>query len=78
MNYRDTLITTCSALLLTPVLMVCMSLVSAQTMQSTNYRIQSDSINFGGGLSTSTNYTLESHKYGIKTNLSSLLPVHFL
>lgn len=31
-----------------------------QTMQSTNYRIQSDSINVGGGLGTSTNYRLES------------------
>ena len=60
MSFRDTLITACSALFLTPILMVCVSLVSAQVMQSTNYRIQSDSINFGGGFSTSTSYTLES------------------
>jgi hypothetical protein len=32
----------------------------AQVMQSGSYQIQSDSINFGGGLSTSSNYTLES------------------
>lgn len=32
----------------------------AQVMQSGSYQIQSDSINFGGGLSTSTNYSLES------------------
>jgi hypothetical protein len=32
----------------------------AQVMQSSNYQIQSDSINFSGGLSTSSNYVLES------------------
>jgi len=32
----------------------------AAVMNSTNYSIQSDSINFGGGLSTSTNYKDES------------------
>lgn len=32
----------------------------AQIRQSTNYHIQSDSINIGGGLSNSTNYGLES------------------
>ena len=32
----------------------------AQVATSTNYQIQTDSINFGGGLSTSTNYTQES------------------
>jgi hypothetical protein len=32
----------------------------AQVMESTSYKIQSDSINFGGGLSTSDSYTLES------------------
>ena len=35
-------------------------LAGALVLQSTNYHIQSDSINFGGGLSTSSNYTLES------------------
>lgn len=33
---------------------------SAQVRSSTNYQLQSDSINFGGGLSTSTNYNQES------------------
>lgn len=33
---------------------------SAQVMQSGSYRIQSDSVNFGGGRSTSTNYIQES------------------
>lgn len=32
----------------------------AGNMQSSTYKIQSDSLNFGGGLSTSTNYTQES------------------
>lgn len=36
------------------------SVVDAQVRQSVNYKIQSDSVNFGGGLSTSTNYNLES------------------
>jgi len=32
----------------------------AQVMESTNYKLQSDSVNIGGGLSTSSSYTLES------------------
>jgi hypothetical protein len=34
--------------------------ISAAVMNSTNYSIQSDSVNFGGGLSTSTSYNQES------------------
>lgn len=34
--------------------------VFGQAMSSDSYTLQSDSINFGGGLSTSSNYTLES------------------
>jgi hypothetical protein len=34
--------------------------LAAAVMSSTNYSLQSDSINFGGGLSSSTNYTQES------------------
>ncbi|MFT5036705.1 MAG: hypothetical protein ACI9VM_000268 [Candidatus Azotimanducaceae bacterium] len=34
--------------------------VQAQVRSSTNFQIQSDSINIGGGLSSSTNYSLES------------------
>lgn len=48
------------ALVATPLVLLGTPLLYAQVMQSPNYRIQSDSINFGGGLSTSTNYTLES------------------
>jgi len=60
MGLRDTYITAFIALLLTPVVLFCFSVGYAQVMQSTNYRIQSDSINVGGGLSSSTNYALES------------------
>lgn len=57
---REFVFTTVASLLLTPVLFLGLSLVSAQVMQSGSYRIQEDSINFGGGFSTSTNYALES------------------
>ncbi len=60
MSLRDTLITAVTALIFTPIVLLCVSLTSAQVMQSTNYRIQSDSVNFGGGFSSSTNYALES------------------
>lgn len=43
----------------------------ADTMQSTGYKIQSDSINFGGGLSTSTNYKTEDTLGEIATGNSS-------
>ncbi|MEY2665429.1 MAG: hypothetical protein RLZZ480_534 [Candidatus Parcubacteria bacterium] len=44
----------------TTVIFLCVQLGFAQVATSTNYQLQSDSINFGGGLSTSTNYTQES------------------
>jgi hypothetical protein len=43
----------------------------AQVATSTNYRIQSDSINFGGGLSTSTNYQQESTFGEVGTGVST-------
>ncbi len=48
------------SLVLTVLVLLGLSLASAEVRSSTNYQLQSDSINFGGGLSTSTNYTLES------------------
>jgi hypothetical protein len=45
---------------LTGVVFLCMQLGLAQVATSTNYQLQSDSVNFGGGLSTSTNYIQES------------------
>jgi hypothetical protein len=46
--------------ILTSFVLVFLQLSSAQVATSTNYQLQSDSINFGGGLSTSTNYQQES------------------
>jgi hypothetical protein len=44
---------------------------SAQVMQSTNYRIQSDSVNVGGIYSSSSNYRLEDTTGEIATGESS-------
>jgi hypothetical protein len=44
----------------TIVVLASVVVVQAQVRSSTNYQIQSDSINFGGGLGTSTSYTQES------------------
>ncbi len=57
---RDVFTTTTLAFILTPILFVGIHHGYAQVMGSTNYRIQSDSINFGGGLATSSNYVLEA------------------
>jgi len=59
------------ATLLTPVVLLSLHLATAQVMESTNYRLQSDSVNIGGGLSTSTSYTLESTAGEIATGESS-------
>ncbi len=40
--------------------MAVLSIAGAEVMSSTNYRMQSDSVNVGGGQSSSTNYGLES------------------
>ncbi len=60
MSLRDTYVTAFVALFITPVAVFCVVIGHAQVMQSTNYRIESDSVNIGGGFSSSTNYTLES------------------
>lgn len=70
MTFRDTFITTFVAGVFTPIILLCISLASAQGMQSASYKIESDSINFGGGLSSSTNYTLESSVGEIATGES--------
>ncbi len=68
---REMLVTAMSAAILTPVLLASLSLTFAQVMQSGNYRIQSDSVNFGGGFSSSTNYVLESTGGEVATGESS-------
>ncbi len=46
--------------LVTIVITAMLTTVSAQVMTSSNYTIQSDSVNVGGGLSTSSSFTMES------------------
>jgi len=71
MSIRDYGITAFISAILTPVVLLSMQLSFAQVMQSSNYRIESDSVNFGGGLSTSTNYNLESTMGEVATGDSS-------
>jgi len=48
------------AILFTPLLISSLHIAAAQVMTSSNYQIQSDSLNIGGGISSSTNYSIES------------------
>lgn len=48
------------SLVSTALLFVCVQLGFAQVRSSTNYQLQSDSINIGGGLASSTSYGEES------------------
>lgn len=50
--------------------LLCFENTYAQVMTSSNYHMQSDSINFGGGLSTSNNYWIESTGGEIATGQS--------
>ena len=59
------------ALVATAICVFLMQVATAQVMSSTNYKIQSDSVNVGGGRSTSTNYGLESTVGEIATGNSS-------
>lgn len=59
-----------NAWLFTILILAGMHAAAAQVMQSTNYQIQSDSLNFGGGYSTSSSYTLESTAGEIATGES--------
>lgn len=70
MSIRDVLVTALVALLLTVAILSGLGVAGAQVRESTNYRIESDSINFGGGLSSSTNYVLESTAGEIATGES--------
>lgn len=71
LGLRDILVPALVALILTPLVLLSLTTSSAQVRQSTNYRIESDSVNFGGGLSSSTNYALESTGGEIATGESS-------
>jgi len=55
---------------LTIILLSTISLVVAQVRTSPSYTLESDSVNFGGGLSDSANYSLESTAGEVATGLS--------
>lgn len=59
------------ATLATIVVLSSLPVSFAQVMQSNSYRIQSDSINFAGGFSSSTNYSLESTAGEVGTGVGS-------
>lgn len=68
---REFFLLTSSSLVLTFIVASTVHLGYAQTMSSSNYQIQSDSVNFGGGYSSSANYQLESTGGEIATGNSS-------
>ncbi len=55
----------------TLIIVVILQTSSAQVMQSSNFKMQSDSINTGGGLSSSTNYGLEDTTGEVATGEST-------
>jgi hypothetical protein len=69
--WRDILSSSLYAGAATAVLLSTLSVSFAQVMQSSNYRLESDSINFGGGLSTSSSYTLQSTAGEVATGVST-------
>jgi len=52
--------TVLQSLFLTLLILPLINISTAQVMSSPGYQLQSDSVNFGGGLSSSTNYVQES------------------
>ena len=57
---RSILVSLLTASVGTVLIMSTMHISLAQVMQSTNFKIQSDSVNMGGGFSSSTNYGIQS------------------
>lgn len=58
------------SLVITSLIFSIIMVGQAEVRSSTNYRLESDSINFGGGLATSSNYSLESTAGEIATGPS--------
>lgn len=58
------------AVSITILILAILNITSAEVRSSSNYKIQSDSINVGGGLSSSTNYVQESTGGEISTGVS--------
>lgn len=58
--FRSLFTTTICAVIFTPLMVWGIGFVAAQVMSSDTYQIESDSINVGGGFSSSTNFQVES------------------
>ncbi len=58
--FHEIVVSVYTTFILAVLVLFTLGVSQAQVMQSTSYRIESDSINFGGGLASSTNYVLES------------------
>lgn len=59
------------SVVLTTLLFLCLQLAFGQVRSSSNYQLQSDSINIGGGLSTSSSYMEESTIGEVATGLAT-------
>lgn len=70
MSFRSFLPLTLRSLVITSLILSLLLVSQAEVRSSTNYQLESDSINFGGGQSTSSNYTLESTAGEIATGPS--------
>jgi hypothetical protein len=57
--------------IVTVIVLAMVATCSAQVMTSTNYRIQSDSVNVGGGLSTSSSFRIESTAGEVATGVGT-------
>jgi hypothetical protein len=60
MFFRSLITTLGQSVVLTLLVVLSVTLAYGEVRSSSNYSLQSDSINFAGGLSTSSNYSLES------------------
>jgi len=63
--------TTVSSVVISSLIMMSLSVAQAQVRSSSNFSLQSDSINVGGGLSSSTNFVQESTVGEIATGRST-------
>lgn len=70
MIYRTSVQSVLYSIIATIIVMMMVNVGFAQIRTSTNYQLQSDSINIGGGFSSSTNYIQESTVGEIATGVS--------
>lgn len=70
MFFRTFLLSNIQAGIATLLLLSLLGIGSAQVRSSASYQLQSDSVNVGGGLSTSTSYTQESTVGEVATGLA--------